>query len=602
MKKVRNVIGLLPLMLERVGILLMVAILLSRLKSFRTIVYHEHGYAEKVSLIFIFGAFGVLSNYTGVEIRGGSSIEPQAWQTWIGPDGAIANTRIMGVVIGGLLGGPLVGTGVGLIAGLHRFTLGGFTALSCGLSSMLAGIVTGFIGRRIRIWENRALWQAVVIGILMEAAQMGIILLVARPFEAAWALVEVIGVPMIVVNGFGTLLFMLIIQSILREESRTRALQTQQAFSIADETLPYFRQGLSPESCREAAAVILKWTNADAISITDRQRVLAHVGAGADHHIPLQSISTRLTRHVLETGLTGEAGSREQIQCSDPDCSLQAAIVLPLNVRDETVGTLKLYFKRPNRLDSAERELAEGLGKLFSTQLELAEAEKQRKLLKDAEIKALQAQVHPHFLFNAFNTISSLCRTDPEKARTLLLQLSVFFRSNLQGARQLIIPLYKELEHVKAYLAIEKARFPDKYTLRLDIDPALEPIGVPPFTLQPLVENALRHAFPARAFDGKAIIVLRAYREEDHMVLVAEDNGKGISPELLAALGSKTVESPAGTGTALYNIRKRIDELYGNQGQFIVESVEGKGTIVTIRLPIHYSKWEDTYAESFDRR
>ncbi|MEF3304451.1 sensor histidine kinase [Paenibacillus sp. GYB003] len=594
-------IGLLPLMLERVGLLLMVAILLSRLKSFRSIVYHEHGYTEKISLILIFGAFGVLSNYTGVQIRGGGSISSAAWQAWIGPDGAIANTRIMGVVIGGLLGGPLVGTGVGLIAGLHRFTLGGFTALSCGLSSILAGIVTGWIGRRIRVWENKALWQAVVIGISMEAAQMGIILLAARPLEAAVALVRVIGVPMIVVNGFGTFLFMLIIQSILREESRTRALHTQQAFSIADETLPFFRQGLNPESCRHAADVILKWTNADAISITDRHRVLAHVGEGADHHIALQSISTRLTRQVLETGTTGEAGSRQQIQCSKPDCVLQAAIVLPLKVREQTVGTLKLYFKNPRTLDRAEREMAEGLGKLFSTQLELAEAERQRKLLKDAEIKALQAQVHPHFLFNAFNTISALCRTDPEQARTLLLQLSVFFRSNLQGARQILIPLYKELEHVRAYLAIEQARFPDKYALRMEIDPSLEPVGVPPFTLQPLVENALRYAFPARTPAGSALIVLRAYREDGHMALVAEDNGRGIEPGLLDALGSKTVESAEGTGTALYNIRKRIDEIYGAKGSFRIESVPGEGTKVTIRLPIQDSQGEDRYAESFDR-
>lgn len=586
-------IGLLPLMLERVGILLIVAILLSRLKSFRNIIFHEHGYAEKVSLILIFGTFGIISNYTGVEIRGSSWISSQAWQTWIETDGAIANTRIMGVVIGALLGGPLVGTGVGLIAGVHRLTLGGFTAVSCGLSSILAGIAVGFIGKKIRIWDSRALWQAVAIGIIMEAVQMGIIVLAARPLEAAVALVQVIAVPMILVNGFGTLLFMLIIQSILREESRTRALQTQQAFSIADETLPFFRQGLNPDSCREAAAIILKRTNADAISITDRQRVMAHVGEGADHHIPLQSISTRLTRQVLASGSTGVAVSREQIQCSKPNCVLQAAIVLPLIVRDETVGTLKLYFRRPSKLDWAEREVAEGLGKLFSTQLELAEAEKQRRLLQDAEIKALQAQVHPHFLFNAFNTISSLCRTDPEKARTLLIQLSVFFRSNLQGARQLVVPLYKELEHVKAYWAIVEARFPDKYTLHMEIDPALEPIGIPPFTLQPLVENALQYAFPARLHSGSAQIWLRAYRDHDHMVLVAEDNGRGVPEELLGKLGSAAVRSMEGSGTALFNICKRIDAIYGAQGTFRITSAVGSGTTVTIRLPVHFSHWEE---------
>ena len=101
-------------------------------------------------------------------------------------------------------------------------------------------------------------------------------------------------------------------------------------------------------------------------------------------------------------------------------------------------------------------------------------AERQTKLLKDAEIKALQAQIHPHFLFNSINTISALCRTDVEKARKLLLELSLFFRSNLHGARQMLIPLEKEIEHIRAYLSLEQARFPDKYQLALKMEPGLE--------------------------------------------------------------------------------------------------------------------------------
>ena len=126
-------------------------------------------------------------------------------------------------------------------------------------------------------------------------------------------------------------------------------------------------------------------------------------------------------------------------------------------------GTLKMYYTEPDKLDKVQQELAEGLANLFSTQLELAEAERQTKLLKDAEIKALQAQIHPHFLFNSINTISALCRTDADKARKLLLELSSFFRGNLQGARQMLIPLEKELENVKAYLSLEQTRFPNKY-------------------------------------------------------------------------------------------------------------------------------------------
>uniref|UniRef100_A9U7N0 Predicted protein n=1 Tax=Physcomitrium patens TaxID=3218 RepID=A9U7N0_PHYPA len=207
--------------------------------------------------------------------------------------------------------------------------------------------------------------------------------------------------------------------------------------------------------------------------------------------------------------------------------------------------------------------MAEGLGRLFSTQLELAEAEMQSRLLKDAEVKALQAQVHPHFLFNAINTISALCRTDPDKARELLIQLGVFFRSNLQGARQILIPLSQELRHVEAYLTLEKARFPDKFEMTFDIEPELADLEIPPFTLQPLVENAVRHAFHGLGPQHKGSVCIAASQKGHEVMIVTADNGKGIPAELLEQLGEQAVHSEDGTGTALHNIRKRIAEIYG---------------------------------------
>ncbi|SDN51668.1 two-component system, LytT family, sensor histidine kinase LytS [Fictibacillus solisalsi] len=568
----------------------MVAFLLSRLKSFRQIVHQEHNQKEKMLLILIFGAFGIISNYTGIEINNGAIVS-QTWQADVDYDAAIANTRIMGVAIGGLLGGPIVGLGVGLIAGLHRLTLGGFTAEACAISTILAGLITGLLGRRFGIiGRNRSPWGAVAVGILMEIIQMGVILLTARPFEAASHLVEVIAIPMITINGLGTLIFIMIIQSILMEEERTRALQTHNALQIAQQTLPFFRQGLNFHSCGEAAKIILQATKADAISITDKKQVLAHAGAASDHHQPGQNMATLLTKKVIENGKILIARSTEEIQCYRENCPLQAAIVVPLQVRDETVGSLKLYFEDAEKLDQVEQELAEGLSKLFSTQLELAEAERQQKLLKDAEVKALQAQVHPHFLFNAINTISSLVRTDAQKARKLLIQLGVFFRSNLQGARHLLIPLEKEIEHVEAYLSLEQARFPGKYEVEFDIEPQLNHVLIPPFTLQPLVENAIRHAFSNRK---QGNVKVTAYMNRDKMMLTTEDNGKGIPADLIQSLGKESVRSEEGTGTALWNIRKRIQEIYGMEGSFMIQSEQDSGTKVTMTLPLTQNKWSE---------
>ncbi|WP_299087239.1 sensor histidine kinase [uncultured Metabacillus sp.] len=582
-------IELLPLMIERVGILIIVAFLLSRMQSFRQIIHNEHSLKEKVLLIVVFGLFGIISNYTGVLVYNGT-IMAHTWNTDVDMDSAIANTRIMGVAIGGLLGGPFVGLGVGLIAGIHRLTLGGFTAVACAVSTILAGIVTGLIGKRFGMKKNRSPWGAVAIGILMECVQMGIILLLAKPFYAALNLVEVIAFPMIVINGFGTLLFIFIIQNIFLEKERLSALQTQKALYIAQQTLPFFRQGLNPHSCREAAEIILNGTKADAIAITNQKRALAHVGAGEDHHKPSHQLATGLTRRVLESGEIEVALSKAEIQCYKGDCPLHAALVLPLKAHEQTVGTLKLYYMKPSKLDKVEKELAEGLSRLFSTQLELAEAELQRKLLKDAEIKALHAQVHPHFLFNAINTISSLIRTDTDQARKLLLNLSTFFRSNLQGARQLLIPLEKELEHVKAYLTLEQARFPNKYEVDINIDPALMSVLIPPFTLQPLVENAIRHAFP-KMKNGKVLV--SAQIKSGKMILIAEDNGKGIPQHLLESIGRGTVQSDEGTGTALWNIKNRIEELYGKEGSFQINSIENHGTKVSITLPLSWELLEE---------
>ncbi|NWL86079.1 sensor histidine kinase [Paenibacillus sp. 79R4] len=566
---------LLPFMIEKIGIIVTAAFLLSQMKSFRQIVQGEHKTSEKLKLTILFGTFGIISNYTGIEIHH-STIAHHNWH-WlasIGSENAIANTRVMGVFIGGLLGGPAVGIGSGLIAGLHRYSLGGFTAAACALSTVLAGATAGYIGK----------W----LGMTLEAVQMIIILIMARPFANAWELVQLIGLPMIIGNGFGTLLFVFIIQSVLNDKERTRAFQTNRTFQIAEQTLPFFRQGLNPDSCKEISKIILLGTDADAVAITDDNKPLSHVGVASDHHAPLEGLATKLTKKVLEQGVIHVARSKKDIHCFQADCPLQAAIVIPLKVHGTTVGSLKMYFTRPDKLTEVQQELAEGLANLFSTQLELAQAEQQSKLLKDAEIRALQAQIHPHFFFNAINTISALCRTDVERARELLIDLSNFYRSNLQGARQLLIPLDKEIEHVEAYLSLEQARFPNKYQIVWNIRPGLEKVLLPPFSLQPLVENAIHHAFTNIKENRKMTISIDAAKES--MNIVVEDNGTGINSDKMRVLGEQTVDSQKGTGTAIFNITERLEGIYNGRASLRIQSEVGKGTIVTMSIPLDHTE------------
>lgn len=568
-------------MLERVGLIIIFAFLVSRLKSFRTVLQKRKSWTSRTILIVIFGLLGIVSSYTGIRIEHGA-IYNEGLHTTLNESDAIANTRVISTAIAGLFGGPIVGLGAGVIAGVHRLMLGGFSAVACGISTILAGIIAGVLGRKYRIHRTFSYSHVLWIGILVELLQMALILLIAKPSEEAWALVQVIALPMIFMNAFGLFMFCLIIKTAVLEEERTKADQIHDALQIAQLTLEHFRQGLNEKSCKKVAEILRARTDVAAVAITDRNGILTHVGIGDDHHVPRKDILTELTKKVLAQGKILTAYRKQDIQCSHPDCLLQAAIVLPLNVHQKTVGSLKLCFTDPSHLTTVEEEFAEGLSRLFSSQLEYAEIEQQRKLLKDAEIKALQAQVHPHFFFNSLNAISSLTRTNPSEARKLLLKLSTFFRSNMQGASQTTIPLQKELEHVEAYMAIEQARFPTKYKTVYDIDEQLLHILVPPFTLQPLVENAIYHAFKDRKSGN---ITVRAVKEGQHVLLQVVDDGIGIDEERLQLLGHEIVHSDTGTGSALWNIESRMKELYSGEGSMSIVT-NNYGTAITIRIPI----------------
>lgn len=535
-------------------------------------------------MVLVFSLFGIISTHTGVIVNT-ESVVTGSWHTApVTEDHAIANTRNVGVVMGGLLGGPFVGLGIGLIAGLHRLLLGGFTGLACALSTLVGGVVAGAISLRLRKKGISLVAPKVAMccGMAIEALQMLLILIFARPFAQAWELVQLIAIPMIVMNGLGIFIFVSIIKSVLDEKERIGAVQTQNALSIADQTLPFFRQGLGFQSCVQAAKMILRSTQADAIAITDQRQVMAHVGAGSEHHSAAQPVITEVTKDVLKTGRISVVRSKEEIHCQEATCPLQGAIVLPLKVKGEIIGTLKLYFTDARRLSTIEQELAEGLAKLFSTQLELGEAERQSQLLREAELKALHAQVHPHFLFNALNTIRSFCRTDATQARKQLLHLATFLRSNLQTANQKLIPIAKELEHVEAFFSLEQARYPGRFTLEMERASDFKHCLIPPFTLQPLVENAVYHGLKGKKQGGW--VRIRFETQEKWLLIQVSDNGVGVAPELLGVLGKKVIRSKTGTGTALQNIQERLSGLFGADGHLRITSGSG-ATHITLQLP-----------------
>src|SRR5699024_3174631 len=176
------------------------------------------------------------------------------------------------------------------------------------------------------------------------------------------------------------------------------------------------------------------------------------------------------TIRYQEANDRGRAVDDGDNQLSNIGSSSNAAVIEPLNSRDTVIGTLRFYFHSQKDVTSIEKETLSGLANLLSSQLELAEADKLYNLAKDAEINVLQAQINPHFLFNTLNTVISLIRINPEKARTALRSLSKFIRQNLYSTTVSLQTLEDEVEHVKSYLSIEQIRFEDRIAVSYQID------------------------------------------------------------------------------------------------------------------------------------
>lgn len=548
---------------SRVGIILVLALFLTKVGLFRNLVSKRNiDIKDRIFLSIIFGVIGIVGTYTGIPLQG-----------------AIVNSRVIGVFVGGLLGGPLVGFLSGIIAGGHRYLIdiGGFTALACGLSTLTEGIMAGLIKKKFENSKYRISF-ALMAGALAEVIQMIIILLVAKPYSAALELVKVIGLPMIIANGIGIAAFVAITDSIFKEIENEAVYQAQLALKIADMTLAYFRKGFNEETAKDTANIIKIMTNIEAVSFTDTEKILAHVGIGEDHHLAGSPIKTNLTKEAIQSKRYVVANTREEIGCDYYDCQLRSAIIVPIKEMDKVIGTLKLYKSKENSITKVETELALGLAQIFSTQIELSKIDYQRELLARSELKALQAQINPHFLFNAINTIVSLTRTKPDEARKLLIHLGNYFRKNLEQNLE-EVDLYKEIEHINSYLEIEKARFGDKLEVEYHIEENID-CKLPPLILQPLVENAIKHGIFGKIEGGKIEIIARDI--DLGTELIVKDNGVGIAKEKLESLFEKGSTSE---GIGMKNVNERLVNKYGPEYGLKIESEVNKGTTISMVIP-----------------
>ncbi|MBK4716555.1 MULTISPECIES: sensor histidine kinase [Tenebrionibacter/Tenebrionicola group] len=551
---------LMLLLLQQMCVFLVIAWLMSKTRLFIPLMQVSVRLPHKLLCYITFSIFCILGTYLSLQIKD-----------------SLANTRAIGAVMGGLLGGPAVGALVGLTGGLHRYSMGGMTALACMVSTITEGLLGGLLHTLlIRRGQPDKVFNPLTAGavtFVAEVTQMAIILLIARPFNEATNLVGSIAAPMIVTNTVGAALFMRILLDRRAMFEKYTSAFSATALKVAAATEGILRQGFNEVNSMKVAQVLHQALDIGAVAITDREKLLAFIGIGDDHHLVGSPISSPYTLRAIESSEVVYAdGNEVPYRCSVyPHCKLGSTLVIPLRGENQRViGAIKLYEARNRLFSSINRTLGEGIAQLLSAQILAGKYERQKALLAQSEIKLLHAQVNPHFLFNALNTLKAVIRQDSERAGDLVQYLSTFFRKNLKRASE-TATLADEIEHVNAYLQIEQARFAARLKVRLQIPQALAHHKLPAFTLQPIVENAIKHGTSQMLGVGE--ITIRAHSDLGFLVLEIEDNA-GLYP---------VQADTHGLGMSL--VDKRLRTRFGDGYGISVNCEPDRFTRVTLRLP-----------------
>lgn len=336
------------------------------------------------------------------------------------------------------------------------------------------------------------------------------------------------------------------------------------------------RRGLDATSAAEAAPHLRLLTSADALALADA------AGAPLAWNGPHDDLAARFAAAAV---VAAETGRRELI--AQPALDVRALIVQPLVVEDVGVvgvmGVLTRAEPGPGML-GAITEVA----RYACSQIELAELDASRARLDRAEVRALRAQISPHFIYNALNTVASFVRTDPDRARELILEFADFTRYSFRSAGEYTV-LSDELRNIDRYLTLERARFGSALEVRLQVSPEVLGVVLPFLALQPLVENAVRHGLAGQA---KGTVTIVAADEGADCVITVEDDGVGMDPDLLRSGSLDAIAEGAGgpstresAHVGLANVDDRLRAAFGDDYGLVVETAPGAGTKVSMRVP-----------------
>ncbi|MCS0599647.1 histidine kinase [Streptomyces sp. LP11] len=330
------------------------------------------------------------------------------------------------------------------------------------------------------------------------------------------------------------------------------------------------RSGLAPDTARKAARRLRPLLGTPALALAVPSGGVLVWDGTAEHH-----------RDQLAAHLTGAPTARTRavpLPCDEDGCPVRWALLVPLTTGATTAATLAVLTAAEATTTLARA--AEEAARRLAVELDLADLDRARAGEHEAEVRALRAQISPHFIYNSLASIASFVRTDPERARELLQEFADFTRYSFRRDGD-FTTLAEELRSIEQYLELARARFGPRLRVTLRVAPEVLPVTLPFLCLQPLVENALKHGLEETV--ERSTVTIAAEDEGTEARVVVEDNGVGMEPERLRAILRGTA-GPA-TGIGLSNVDRRLRQVYGDAYGLVIETGVGAGTKITVRVP-----------------
>ena len=344
---------------------------------------------------------------------------------------------------------------------------------------------------------------------------------------------------------------------------------TYRTLHIASLAAPALRGGLTESGTARSVKYLRGLLGVPGLAITDRFSTLAWDGIGDKQ----REFAVKHAEAALDSGSSVVLSAE---QARDVSELFRSGIAAPLTSDDVVIGALVAYSNLP--AGPALMRAVEEVATFTSGQLDLAELDRTRARSAEAEVRVLRAQISPHFIFNSLTAIASFVRTDPDRARELLLDFAEFTRYSFRSHGR-YTALAEELRSVEQYLLLEQARFGDRLQVKLRVDPEVLSVRIPFLCIQPLVENAVRHGLESR--DAQGTVSITAIERGPECWISVEDDGVGNDPQVIR----RSLSGEPGDHVGLANVDERLRQAFGDDHGLVVETAPMAGTKVTMRIP-----------------